>query len=877
MTSAISRLGPARTDPVRWMVILAVAFVIGIGAVTYAAVGHFRDRALRNSQRELENTVALLARHIDQELEDHRQVTTGLVSTIQTASVSTEADFKTFFSTKEANALLRNRTSNLSFGSLAVLASSGDLLNWSGSWPIPTVSFADRDYFRRITASPDPGLQVVAITTSRLTAREKLLFVRKVSGTDDRLLGAFITAIDTGQVKDYFASVSLSADVTLSMRRDDGTLVVSYPHGTTAPPAPAHASPLEEAGATARDAVSQDATDRPVLSVSRRLRDFPLSIEATAALGTALAEWRTQTIFLIGIAVALVAIIAGALLLVVRHLARQKDQLNTAVNNMTQGLLLFDADRRVVVCNQRYLDLYGVSPDIVKPGATLRDVIAHRKELGSIVGDVDTFCARILRDLPKGKPFIVEMTDGRSIQILDRPMAAGGWVSTHEDITERRQLDRQIARLAHYDVLTDLPNRALFIERLEFETKKTQSGEKFALLFIDLDEFKSVNDTLGHAAGDALLQVVAIRLKSCVRERDLVARLGGDEFAIVRPDVSGPGELSDLADRIYRAFADPYHYMGRQLPIEASIGIALAPKDGARTEELLTNADMAMYRAKADGRRTYRFFEPAMDERVKAHTMLETDLRRAVAERDKPNGEFAVIYQPIVDLRGGGVAGCEARLLWRHPQHGMIPSAEFLPMAEEMGLIDELGDWVLRTACSEAAQWPHHVRIAVNVSPVQFRNSALVLKIFSALAVSGLSADRLELEITEAALFSEVDQVSDTLQQLQQAGIRIVLDSFGTGYSSLSCLQRFRFDKLKIDRSLVSDIEGSANIIRAIVSIADHMEMTVTAEGAETETQRERLERMGCTEIQGDLFGKPVPAEDIRATLTAEQRPAIFA
>ncbi len=350
-------------------------------------------------------------------------------------------------------------------------------------------------------------------------------------------------------------------------------------------------------------------------------------------LSAALADWRTQTMFLTGVAGALIAVIASALLLVIRRLIRQKDRLVAAVDNMTQGLLMFDADRRIVICNQRYLDLYGVSPEIVKPGATLREVIAHRKELGSIVGDVDAFCARVLRDLPKGKPFIVEMTDGRSIQIFDRPMAAGGWVSTHEDITERRQLDRQIAHLAHYDVLTDLPNRALFFDRLESEMTKLQDGEQFALLFIDLDKFKSANDTLGHAAGDALLQVVAARLKECAEERDLVARLGGDEFAIVRTRVSDRADVSDLANRIYRAFAEPFHYMGQQLPIDASIGIALAPQDGTRTEQLLTNADMAMYRAKAEGRGIYRFFEPVMDARITTQPNLAPDIKTAAIER----------------------------------------------------------------------------------------------------------------------------------------------------------------------------------------------------------------------------------------------------
>jgi diguanylate cyclase (GGDEF)-like protein len=460
-----------------------------------------------------------------------------------------------------------------------------------------------------------------------------------------------------------------------------------------------------------------------------------------------------------------------------------------------------------------------------------------------------------------GKRFITS----KRIGIKDQAGEARYIINVVDDVTERRGAAEKIAHLAHYDALTDLPNRVLLREQVERELKRTSRGEPFALLYIDIDEFKGINDSLGHHVGDELLKDVASRIKGCIREADLVARLGGDEFAVIQTNAGNVADVVEFVARIHEAIRRPYHCLGHHLSTDASIGIALAPRDGTDLEQLIKSADLAMYAAKADGRRTYRFFEAAMDASAKARLKMQQDLRQALVD-----GGFEIHYQPIVDLRHDEVTGCEALLRWRHPERGIVSPAEFIPVAEDTGLIIELGDWVLKTACAEAAGWPDHVRLAVNVSPVQLKCQTLALKIASALAASGLRASRLELEITEAVLIRDDEAALAILHQLRAIGVRIALDDFGTGYSSLSYLKRFPFDKIKIDRSFVSDIaeiDGSSAIVQAVVNIAAARNMTTTAEGVETLAQRERLRSLGCTEMQGYLFSAARPGPEVRRLL----------
>jgi diguanylate cyclase (GGDEF)-like protein/PAS domain S-box-containing protein len=433
-------------------------------------------------------------------------------------------------------------------------------------------------------------------------------------------------------------------------------------------------------------------------------------------------------------------------------------------------------------------------------------------------------------------------------------------LSVMEDVTERKRSEARIAHLAHYDALTDLPNRVLFRDQLEQALQRVSRGDRLAVLYLDLDQFKTINDSLGHPVGDELLKVVAARLRDCLRETDVVGRLSGDEFAIIQSAITEPADVIDLATRIHATLREPCEAGGHQLVADASIGIAMAPQDGTDPDQLLKNADLAMYAAKAAGRGIFCFFEPAMDAQMKARSKLEFDLREAIM-----CGGLELHYQPLVELKDDIVGGCECLLRWRHRARGMIPPGEFIPLAEETGLIVPLGEWVLRTACADAARWPEHIKIAVNVSPVQFKSGNFVQMVVSALAESGLPARRLELEITEAVLIGDVEAALGVLHQLRNLGVRIALDDFGTGYSSLSYLQRFPFDKIKIDRSFVKDVgrpDGSLAIVQAVISIAKSRNMTTTAEGVETEAQKEFLRALGCTQMQGFLFSPAVPEAD---------------
>lgn len=462
--------------------------------------------------------------------------------------------------------------------------------------------------------------------------------------------------------------------------------------------------------------------------------------------------------------------------------------------------------------------------------------------------------------------------DGSEIHVLTfgRRVAfdgCDGYLVAVVDITERRKAEARIAHMAHHDGLTNLPNRDFFQDRLRLALERSQPANKrVAVLCVDLDLFKNVNDSFGHPIGDRLLKAVAERLKSEVRGENLVARLGGDEFAIVLASDASPNEASDFADRLIGVLSARYDIDGIEVVVGASIGIALSPGDGASCEELMRNADMALYRAKSDGGGVHRFFEREMDRQAQKRRDMERDLRRAFA-----NGEFELHYQPLVDIAANRISGFESLLRWRHPDKRMVSPAEFIPVAEDIGLIVQLGEWVLREACSEAMNWPVDVKVAVNLSPVQFRSRHLVQAVISALAHSGLSPRRLELEITESVFLAETEANLAILHQLRELGVSISMDDFGTGYSSLSYLRSFPFDKIKIDRSFVKDLAERTDcvaIVRAISGLGRSLNITTTAEGVETTDQLDWLRAEGCNEVQGFLFSAARPASEIAALLS---------
>ncbi|WP_420967820.1 bifunctional diguanylate cyclase/phosphodiesterase [Bradyrhizobium sp. B120] len=569
-----------------------------------------------------------------------------------------------------------------------------------------------------------------------------------------------------------------------------------------------------------------------------------------------------------------------------RELEEQRLRLDTAINHMGEGLCMFDAEKRLVVCNERYAKMYRLPPELLLPGTAHREIITHRIANGILKGETSDSAATqvlaTLNALPADEisSRVDELADGRLICVTRQPMPGGGWVATHRDVTEQRRSEAKITHMAQHDALTDLPNRVLLKEWMEQALSGARcGGPSLAVLMLDLDRFKDVNDTLGHPAGDALLKSVASRLRRCVSDTTLVARLGGDEFAVIDYVTDPVAEAGVLAERIRKALSEPIDLGDHRVTTTTSIGIAIAPRDGTDSDEVLRSADLALYSAKSGGRGSFRFFEPELDRLLQTRRSLERDMRSALA-----NGEFELHYQPFINVASGETCGFEALLRWHHPQRGMVSPAQFIPLAEETGLIVPLGEWVLRTACAEAAKWPDDLKIAINLSPVQFRSPELVPVIVHALASSGVSPDRLELEVTETAIIQDSEAVFAALSQLHDLGVRIALDDFGTGYSSLSFLQKFPFDKVKIDRSFVSELAGatdeSRRIARAIVRFAVSLGKTTTAEGVETREQLDILRADACVEVQGFHFSPAVQSEKVAQMISgrmpaATERPAV--
>jgi diguanylate cyclase (GGDEF)-like protein/PAS domain S-box-containing protein len=521
-----------------------------------------------------------------------------------------------------------------------------------------------------------------------------------------------------------------------------------------------------------------------------------------------------------------------------------------------------------LAANAAALSHYGFSREHLL-SVTLRDLHAAADN-DELAPDIDPFVS----DISTAKH---RTRDGRIIEVvvfsrqLDYEGAPAVLIAII-DITERKEAEARIAHMAHHDALTDLPNRVLFRQRMaDALAQRSRSGNLIGALCIDLDNFKLVNDTLGHPIGDRLLQDVAARIGRVLRTRDTAARLGGDEFAVLVPEMKSPQELGILAQRLIQVVSEPYVIEGHMVTVGSTIGIAVAPTDGNDADHLLRNADLALYRAKAAGKSTFRFFEPEMDAQAQARRQLEIDLRSALL------GEtLEVHYQPLVDLGSQEVVGFEALLRWPHPTRGSVPPSEFIPLAEETGLITPLGNFVLERACRDASQWPRHVKLAVNLSPMQFRVGNVLQTVKEALQASGLDPQRLDLEITESVLLDRTDQVIEQLHALRALGARISMDDFGTGYSSLSYLRAFPFDKIKIDRSFVRDLPSNRQtlaIVRAILGLASGLDMKVVAEGIETQADLACLAAEGCREGQGFLFSEARPQGEVLKLLAeAPQR-----
>jgi len=678
--------------------------------------------------------------------------------------------------------------------------------------------------------------------------------------------------------------------------RRDGTVLARHPDpvdraGAKMPAdSPWYAQVAQGGGFYESPGVFDSATR---LVAVRLLSDYPLVMDAALSKSAALATWRREAT-LIGLGT---AIAAGCLLLLLRALERQFRQLqaqqqvlgarNAALTqtagalraseaslaatsgeleitlaSIDQGLVMVDAGGVVAVCNRRAIELLELPAELM----TSRPRLDAVTPLRLLTDASKTDGAGIADDGNPSQAYERQLPSGRLVEVRRGPLASGaGLVVTYEDITARRHAEEQIVFMARHDVLTLLPNRSVFRERIEAAVAQSDRAITAAVLCLDLDHFKSVNDTLGHPVGDILLRMVGERLSACARESDTVARFGGDEFAVVQVGPERAADVAKLAQRIIQVLSNPYEVDGHQINIGVSLGIAMVPADGSDPETLLKNADIALYRAKADGRGVYRFFAPEMDARLQERRKLELELHAALI-----NDEFELFYQPQVSVASGRICGFEALMRWNHPTRGLVDPCEFIWLTEEMGMIVPLGHWALRQACREAMNWPDDVRVAVNLSPVQFNNHDLVRFVTEALDDSGLPAQRLDLEITESVLLLRNAENIGILHKLRDLGVHISMDDFGTGYSSLSYLRSFPFDKIKIDQSFIRDLphdRDAAAIVRAITALGSALGIAIMAEGVERPEQLKRLHDEGCTEVQGYLFSVPAPASEIPGLL----------
>jgi len=860
--------------------------VVAIGLTIWA----LHADAVEDAERDAGNIATVLAEQTSRSVQAIDLVMAELQDRIAALGITTPDEFRAALSTEEFHRLLQDRLSRLPRANLIGLADdTGHVVNNSSNWPPPDVHVADREFFQHAKNGRDRTLFVNIPVMNRSTGLRVIGFSRRIESADGTFLGIMQIAVRLDYFRHVYELISTLPDQSFLFLRRDGVVLIRHPDpqsrtGDQLPPDSPWYDVVAKGGGYFHTPGVFDGIARVV--AVRPLLDYPLVVNVAMSEVAALAVWQRRAL-LIGVGATLTLLGFTFLL---RAFAVQFRQLMTseksvierearlseksgelelanvhfeaALNNMSQGLTMFDAQARLVVCNARYLSMYGLSPDLVRPGVSFAELISHRKAVGSFRGDAQQYVADMMARLAEGKTFtvIAHLDDGRVVSLRYHPMANGGWVATHDDVTERWRSEARIAHMARHDPLTDLANRILFLEKMDEALERLRIlGQQFAVFIFDLDMFKAVNDSLGHPVGDLLLKEIANRLRALIGQAHTAGRLGGDEFAILQvANGDMQADAAALARRLTEVISAPYEIEGHRVVIGISVGIATAPADGTESSLLLKNADLALYRAKMDGRNCHRFYHREMDAEMRLRHSLEIDLRNAL-----PRDEFELHYQTVIDLANNQPCCAEALVRWRHPQHGLMEPDRFIPLAEESGLIDPIGEWILNAACAEATRWPGHVRLAVNLSPAQFRKGDLVEIVTFALARSGLAADRLELEVTESILLQKSEANLATLHAIKRLGVSIVLDDFGTGYSSLSYLRLFPFDKIKIEKSFIQELatrSDCAAIVGAIAGLARSLDIVTTAEGVETVEQLLLVRSAGCNQVQGFLFSRPCPS-----------------
>jgi diguanylate cyclase (GGDEF)-like protein len=884
---------PSRMSKVRSVRAIIVAALLVFVVAAVAAGGtilRLRGTVIADGVKDSANIAAVIAEQIDRSIQSIDLVLADLSDRIAALPLEHPDQLRNALESGTFRNTMRDRLSRLpqAFG-LAVVDRNGNVVASTSGSLSPRLNVADREYFQDLVHQERP-LSVSAPYLNRVNGEATVAFAKRLTAPDGSFAGVIFSAVNADHFREINRPMEALEGHSFMVARTDGAVIARFPDvgyrvGEKVPVDSGWYRTVAAGGGSYRSNNLYD--DVPQLAASHLSRHYPLVTTIGISEAAILKDWNrvsiiiaTGTLLMIGCSVFLLSFAwrqFKELSASEASLAQKTEMLDTALHNMSQGLIMLDKDLRVVMCNDQYLKLYDIPLGELQPGMTLREVInlriAHGSQALGVRDDHPQASFESGNDFSRvAVDRIDHIANGRIVRVKRQVMANGWWVTTHEDVTEKQRSEARIAYLAHTDLVTGLANRSHFMERIEAAIAQlADRGEPFSILMLDLDHFKYVNDSFGHAAGDVLLKQAGERLQAAIGGSDVLARFGGDEFAVMHA-VAGVPEGKDaetprdssiaLANRILDMFKAPFEIDGHKMYVGTSIGIALAPDDGTDPEDLLMKADLALYETKSAGRNGLTFFHPRMTVVVAERREMEDDMRLALAR-----GEFELHYQPIVNVRTRKVSGVEALLRWRHPEHGLVPPARFLPLAENTGLIIPLGEWVLQQACRDAARLPAPIKVAVNLSAAQFRKGNLYDAIRRALTESGLPPDRFEVEVTETVLLEKEADYIALLHRLKDIGVSVALDDFGTGYSSLSYLKLFPFDKIKIDQSFIKDMAVRADcaaIVCSIIGLGRSLDMITTAEGVETEAQLELIRAAGVTLAQGYLFGRPCPFDELK-------------
>jgi diguanylate cyclase (GGDEF)-like protein/PAS domain S-box-containing protein len=845
-------------------VAIALLFLADLRARYRAEIDQARHSA-QNYAEVLAQHTALTFEAIDRSLHQAQLIR----AEFETALAMPGADSAALH--RRANAALSQmQNSSLMLVAIRWAERNGNYEAWSDEQPPPRANIAAFDYFTVPRDNPTDQFFVARPFRSILSERRLIAVSRRLSDPDGSFAGAVVALIDQSYFIRAYQSIDVGPRGVVAMADYPGHIFARLPPiepesiaGIRWPVA----DHLEISDAGSYELVSP-INQTPRIVGYKSVSVPPLVVLVSYHRDDQLASWY-QHLYTFGPAALLVISVillgTGLLMWQTGNLAYKNRILEVTLENMAHGLCMFDGQQRLIVCNERYAKMYGLSPSEMRPGTKLRTILEARVAAGSSPAAAQEYIETRIAEVTRNEPYsaVNELRDGRVVAVTHQPIEGGGWVAIHQDITDSRRDEEKVAFMARHDLLTGLANRTNFMEKLEEAgARQRRRHETFTVFMLDLDRFKNVNDSLGHPAGDALLKETADRLRKALRETDFVARLGGDEFAVIQAgEVDQRGAAIELAKRVIALISAPYDLHGNVVSIGTSIGIAMAREPDVDSDTLMKQADLALYRTKSEGRNGYCFFDERMTADADARRQLEADLRDAIS-----SGQIEIHYQPILHVKTRKLFGLEALARWRHPVKGFVPPSEFIPLAEETGLIVPLGEWVLHKSCETAKLWLPAVKVAVNISAVQFAKSDLLEVVTRTLTETGLPPDRLEIEITETALLEKEAGVLATLQQLERLGIAISLDDFGTGYSSLRYLTTFPIDKIKIDKSFTQNITHRADcaaVVASVLALGSGLDVATVAEGVETKQQFDILRASGVNYVQGYLFGAPCPAEEI--------------